>query len=226
MVYVKYITFLHIHRRMRKTKVLIATVVLCLAVLALSPSVSAESEITVAVNGEDIADGETAEVGLSPFVNVTVESDATITSVRTGTGSSYSIDGVETSTYRTARNVTVLNEEVFTVEVNEASGETYTHSVVLTRPSETPRDIQREVRSIRRGIESMEDEVDRLEERRNELRQRNENLTRRLNETRAQLDGNESEDGGDGQGLPGFTVVAALLALSLVSLTARHRRGT
>lgn len=214
---------------MRKTKVLIATVVLCLAVLALSPSVSAESEITVAVNGEDIADGETAEVGLSPFVNVTVESDATITSVRTGTGSSYSIDGVETSTYRTARNVTVLNEEVFTVEVNEASGETYTHSVVLTRPSETPRDTQREVRSIRRGIESMEDEVDRLEERRNELRQRNENLTRRLNETRAEVDGNESEDGdgnGDGQGLPGFTIVAALLALSLVSLAARFRRGT
>lgn len=208
---------------MRKTKVLIAAVLLCLAVLALSPSVSAESEITVAVDGENVADGETVVVGLSPLVNVTVESDTTMTSVRTGTGNSYSINSVDTGFFQTARNVTVLNEEEFTVEANEVGGETYTHTVVLTRPSETPRDFQREVRSIRREVESMEEEVDRLEERRNELRQRNENLTQRLNETRSEL--NESEDGeDDGQGLPGFTVVAALVALSLVALAARYRR--
>jgi len=209
---------------MRETKLLIAAVILCLAVLAMSPSVSAESEITVAVNGENVADGETVEVGLSPFVNVTVESDTTITSVRTGIGSSYSINSVDTGFFQTARNITVLNEEEFTVEANEASDE-YTHTVTLTRPSETPRDFQREVRSIRRDIESMEEEADRLEERRKELRQRNENLTRRLNETRAELDnGSEDGDGDDGQGLPGFTVVAALVALSLVALAARYRR--
>lgn len=207
---------------MRKKKVVIATALICLIVLAASPSVSAESEITVEVNGEEVADGETVVVGLSPFVNVTVESDSTIASVRTGTGGSYSINSYDTSTYRAARNVTVLNEEEFTVEATEVGGETYTHTVVLTRPSETPRDFQRDVRSIRSEIESMEDEVDRLEERRNELRQRNENLTQRLNETREQL--NESEDGGDGgQGMPGFTAVVAIFALCVACLAVRSR---
>lgn len=209
---------------MRNTKVLIAIVLLCLAVLSLSPSVSAESEITVTVNGENVADGETVEVGSSPFVNVTVESDTTITTVRAGTGNSYSIDGADGSTYQTSRNVSVLSEKEFSVEVTEEGGGTYTHTVVLTRPSETPRDFQRDVRGIRDEIESMEDEVERLKERREELRQRNENLTRLLNETREAVDGNESEDGGEGEGLPGFTAFAALVALSaVVALLVRRR---
>lgn len=207
---------------MRRTKVLTATVLICLVVLALSPSVSAESEITVTVDGESVADGETVEVGPSPFVNVTVESDTTINTVRVGTGNSYSIDGAEGSTYQTSRNVSVLSEKDLSVEVREEGGGTYTHTVVLTRPSETPRDFQRDVRAIRDDIESIEDEVERLEERRDELRQRNENLTRRLNETREAV--NESEDGGDGEGLPGFTAFAALVALSVV-VAALIRRG-
>ena len=210
-------------------KVVVVSVFLCLTAVAWSPSVSADSEISVTVDGQDVADGETVEVGASPFVNVTVESDATLNYVRTGTGSSFSINSVDTSTYRTARNVSVLSEVEFAVEANEVGGETYTHTVVLTRPSDTPRDLQRDVRSIRDSIRSMEDEVNRLEERRNELQQRNENLTQRLNETRQEAENNGSEDGDDGggggQGMPGFTVVVALVAVSVAAIAVRHRRN-
>ena len=219
--------FPYIYRRMNR-KVVVVSVFLCLVAVALSPSVSADSEISVTVDGEDVADGETVEVGASPFVNVTVESDTTLNYVRTGTGSSFSINSVDTSTYRTARNVSVLSEVEFAVEANEVGGETYTHTVVLTRPSDTPRDLQRDVRSIRDSIRSMEDEVNRLEERRNELQQRNENLTQRLNETRQEAENNGSEDGDDGdgggQGMPGFTVVVALVAVSVAAIAVRHRR--
>lgn len=211
---------------MEKTKVLIAAVLVCLAAVAISPSVSAESDITVTVNGEAIADGETVQVESSPVVNVTVESDTTLTSVRTVAGGSYSVVGADGSSYTTSRTVSVLGETEFSVTANEEGGESYTHTVVLTRPSETPRDLQRDVRSLRDGIESMEGEVDRLEQRRNELRQRNENLTRRLNETRAQLE-NTSDDGdsgeSDGQGMPGFTAVAALVAASVVGFAVSRR---
>ena len=217
---------------MKKT-LLVATALVCLGVVAVATSpVSAESDITVTVDGEGVPDGETVEVGSSPFVNVTVESDATLTSVRTGTRSSYSIDGAEGSTYRTARNVSVLSEKEFVVEATEEGGETYTHTVVLARPSETPRDLQRDVRSIRDNIESVEDDVERLEDRREQLRQRNEDLNRQLNETRESVDGSDGgggdtgdEDGG-GQGMPGFTALVALIALSVASVAVRYRGGT
>ncbi|MDZ7687961.1 MAG: PGF-CTERM sorting domain-containing protein [Halobacteriales archaeon] len=206
---------------MKTTHVVAISVLVALAVLAVSPTVSAQPDITLTVDGEQVADGETVEVGPRAEVGVDVESDVALTSARMESEGFFNVAGLEgRTTYTVTQNLTVQSQRELTVEINDVEGGTYTRTVVLTRPSETATDLQRDVRSLRDDIDSMREDVEDLRERRDALQQRNENLTRTLNETRADVDDNSSED--DGEGMPGFTALVALFAVS-VAVFARRR---
>jgi len=225
--YVKYFHYRHILRRMKTTHVVALTVVLTLVTVSALPGVAAQPEITLAVDGEEVSDGDTVEVGSTAQVRLTVNSDVKLTSARIESGSMFNIAGLDRTTYNVTQPVTVSGQQELSVEVTDVEGGTSTRTVVLTRSSDTGSDLQREVDSLRDGIESVQDDVDDLRERRDELQQRNENLTRRLNETRSDIDGEsdgtEDSGGGGGQGMPGFTAVAALVALSVAVIG--RRRG-
>ncbi|MFP4188808.1 MAG: hypothetical protein ACLFR5_05320, partial [Halobacteriales archaeon] len=70
------------------TRRFVAVAVCACFALALASTAAATADITVTVDGEQVDDGETVEIGSSTtVVNVSVESDGTLTSVRTESGS-------------------------------------------------------------------------------------------------------------------------------------------
>ncbi len=201
---------------MNARRLVVLSACLCLAVLFASlTAVAASPDVSVYVDGESVDDGDTVEVeDATVDVRVVVDSGTTLSSVRTEAGTSSSIAALNRTTYNASQSISVGQETVFTAEVTDVEGTTVSHEVTLTRPTETATDAARLVDDLEDRVGSLEGEVDDLEERRNELERENENLTDRLNET--------ADDGDDdGEGLPGFGFVAALVALSAVAAARR-----
>lgn len=197
---------------MNARRLVVLSAGLCLAVLfATSATAAASPDVSVYVDGESVNDGDTVEVeGATAEVRVVVDSDTTLSSVRTEAGTSSSIAALDRTTYNASQTVSVGQETVFTAEVTDVEDTTVTYEVTLTRPTETAADAARAVDDLEDRVGSLEGEVDDLEERRDELEAENRNLTDRLNET-------DDGDDPDGEGLPGFGFLVALVALTAVA---------
>jgi len=213
----------------------LSVLILVLAVAA-SPAVAAAPAISVTVDGEDVSDGDTVEVEDSPAeVVFNVTSDAGISSVQREHGSTLDAEGLtERQTYDDTFNVSVFGEKEVTVEATDTGGETRTVTFLLSRPSEAGPGLREQVESIRERANRLENETSELEQRRQDLRERREELRQELNETRNTRENMESENGngngngsdgnsGGGQGMPGFTAVVALVAVSVAALSLRKR---
>ena len=129
---------------------------------------------------------------------------------------------------------------VYTATAKDLAGNTDAHSVVLYRQPTTVVGMKRVVERLEKRKAATEREIAELEDRKEELQQTNRNLEERLasletEETEQGEVGSEGDDGGPEevsveereQTLPGFTSVAALLAV-VVGLFAvyRSRRGS
>ncbi len=197
-------------------RLVLVAVCACLALTLASP-VSATADVTVTVNGDVVDDGDTVELdSTTAVVNVSVESDGTLSLVRTEAGSSSNFAALERSNYTSSRTVTVTGETVFTVEATDGDGTT-THEVTLRRSTGSASGAQQTLNDLQDRVGDIQNEVDSLEQRRQELQERRDNLTERLNETDSS-GGDTNDTGGGGQGLPGFGAVVAVLAFVLVGI--------
>jgi len=204
-------------KREKAVPAIAISAVLFFVVVTALPTAAASPDITVSIDDEPVGDGETVEVDGTAQLGLTVESETTLTSVRTETGASTSITGIDRRTYNETTTVSVTTESDYYVEVHDEDGGVHTHTITLTRPADSARDLQRDVRSLQNDIESLQDSVDELGERREDLRRTNDNLTERRDE----LLGDTDDDGDGGEGMPGFTVFAALVAVSAAGVALR-----
>jgi chromosome segregation ATPase len=201
---------------METRRLVLVAVCICFALTLASP-VSATADVTVTVDGEVVDDGETVELGSSTaVVNVSVESDGTLSLVHTEAGSSSSFASLDRANFTTSRTVTVTSETVFTVEATDGDGTT-THEVTLRRSTGSASDAQRTVNDLQDRVNDIEDEVNNLEDRRQELQDRRDNLSEQLNETEGSDRNSNNTDGGS-EGLPGFGVLVALVSFAVVGI--------
>jgi len=200
------------------TRRLAVFAVCALAALALAPTAAAAPDVSVTVEDEPADDGETVSLDApTVVVNVSAESDRALTSVRTETGDSFSVAGLDRPNFTTTRTLTVTGETTFTVEATDGEGTT-THEVTLRRSTGSASDAQRTLDGLQDRVDDLEGEVGELEDRRDELRETRENLSERANESEG---GDADDTDGGGEGLPGFSAVAAVVALAAVGFARR-----
>ena len=208
-----------------KRAVVLAVVAVLATAAFVAPLASAQDgdiSVQVSVAGEEYEDGERVDVDEDALtVNVTVESENELNAIESSLHSRSIIRGVTGNSYNTSHVLeTRVGPNEYTVVVEDADGNIERHTVNFYKEATTPRELQRVVERLENRKERLEDEIDDLERRRDELRETRDNLSDRLNRTE---NGGDATDG-DGaeeqepQGLPGFGVLIALVALALVSL--------
>jgi len=197
---------------------------------------SADVSVSVSVDGTEVSDGETLNVEEGEvFVNVTVESDNELNSLTAEFHNKTVSMGINETSHRQSYVVESRpGPNLYTVTARDLSGNTAVHSVDLYREPKTALEMKTTVDRLERRIATVEDEITELEERREELERANEDLEERLvalqdseaneEEVASGKDSNEEEPNAEEtqQTLPGFTVVAGLVAV-VVGLFAVYR---
>lgn len=240
---------------MKRTLATVAVVVLSIAVLSASP-VSAHAghgadggdsteglegiSVSVSVDGTEVSDGERLNVEEGEvFVNVTVESENELNSLT----AEFHNKTVSVGINETSHNQSYVVESrpgsnLYTVTAKDLGGNTAVQSVDLYREPTTAVEMKRTVDRLEKRIAVVENEIAELEERREELEQENNDLEERLVALQDSDTNEEEVASGDDEGveevnteeseqtLPGFTVIAGLIAV-VVGLFAvyRSRRG-
>lgn len=219
------------HERARRSArlVLLAGVVLAVPLVTASGSAVADNvDITVEYDGEEIGDGEKIQVNETEFeVDLVVESETQINSVYANLHNRTVAQGVGEDGYRfntTHVLTTDVGPNVYTVTVNNLDGDTEIHRVDFYREPVTVPELYEAVERLEEEKNELKDEIDQLEEKREELESRNDELLVALNETEEESEGTLPAAAGEGEGLPGFTVVAALVGLLGALGLAVHRR--
>lgn len=180
-------------------------------------------DISVAVDGESVSDGDTVEVGGTAEIQVNVTSETTLDYVTTEYNGSFKSEGVrDGNTYNSTREIDVfLGQTRYRVTAANENGDTTSFSVRLDRPPRGGSQYQQ-------VIDRLDGRVDRLNSTNQNLQERSRNLSRQNeeleNETQQLRERLEELNGSDGNGLPGFGPIAALVALALTVAAVGLRR--
>jgi len=198
-----------------KRVLFIAAVAVLVAVVAIvSPAAADPVSIEVSVEGEAVEDGETFEVDEQEVaVGVTVESENELNTLETSLHNTTVYAGINETRHSTSQILeTRAGSNLYTVVAKDLEGNEARFTVDLYREPVTPAEIRDAVESLEERRGSLEDEIDELEHRRDELNRTRQDLLQQVD------DGDDEEPDDDGEGLPGFGVFAALVALALVAL--------
>jgi opacity protein-like surface antigen len=212
-----------------KRTVALTVVALVATAAVVAPPVSAqEGDVTVQVSvaGERYDDGERVEVEADELrANVTVDSDNDLNAFRSTLHTKSVIVGVTGNSYNTTHVLeTRPGPNDYTVTVEDVDGNVARHTVNFYKEATSPRELRQVVDRLQNRKERLEDEIDELRNRRDELNETRQELQQQLNQTRNDGGGgNTDEPEQEPQGLPGFGVVVALLAVALVSMRRRHK---
>ena len=197
--------------------------VLLVATVSMAPVSAQEDDISISVDidGDEVGNGEMLEVeGEELTANVTVRSENELNTLEARLHNKSVVLGINGTSHS---EVYVLEPRpgpnFYTVTATDVEGNRATFVANLYREPMTAVELSRTVERLEREISSTEQETVALEENRNELEQTRRELQQRLNELENETDGGdgdgtEDDTGGEGngEGLPGFTAVAALLA--------------
>ncbi|MDZ7688667.1 MAG: hypothetical protein U5J64_08095 [Halobacteriales archaeon] len=217
---------------MYRTLAGVALIAVLIAVVSVSPVSAQEGGISVSVvvDGDEVTDGERTVLDEGDdelFANVTVESENELNTLEARLDNRSVILGINGTSHDESY---VLEPNpgpnFFTVTATDVNGNTATFTANLYSEPVTAVEQRLAVERTERRINATVQETAVLEERRQELEQTRMDLESRLGElengTAQDGDGgtddgdDEDTDGGDdGEGLPGFTVVTALLAAVL-----------
>lgn len=199
--------------------------VLCvLALVLVAPTAVAQDgvDVSVSVDGETVSDGAEVEVSDNAEIEIEVSSDSALEYVTMEYNGSFRSVGAQDETeFNTTRELNVhLGSSTFMVEAANANGDTATHTVTLVRAPSSGRDYRDVVDRLSRRVDNLNDSNRFLQERHRNLSTQNEELRNETQRLRQQV--NESEGGGNG--LPGFGVPAALIALAFALVVGLRRK--
>lgn len=196
----------------------LATVLL----LALATGVVSAVDLDVEVEGEPVEDGDEVDLTHSDVdfddveVFVTASSDLGLSSVMIDHEGKMQYAGVIQESYSTSSTIQVgLGSSTLTVTAEDSGGSQETVEVTLTRDVTTEAELTALLQSREKDLEDLEDEIEELESYEANLTSENERLKQEVNET----------DADDGEGLPGFSVLAALVSLALAAFVHRGSRA-
>lgn len=237
---------------MRRTLATLAVVVILTGVLSAVP-VSAHAghgsdggdgtdgfSVSVYVDGTEVSDGERMNVKEGEvFVNVTVESENELNSLTAEFHNKTVSMGInETSHSQSYVVESRPGPNLYTVTVKDLAGNTAVQSVDLYREPNNAVEMKRTVERLEKMISATESEIAELEQRREELEQAKSDLEDRLVALQDSAANEEEVASGDDEGaeevnleeseqtLPGFTALAAVLAVALgLFAVYRSRRG-
>lgn len=189
-----------------------------MVVFTVSTGAVSAVEVDVEVEGEEVEDGDELDLTDRDLnfddirVFVTASSDAGLSSVKIDYEGRMQYSGVIQESYSTSTGLQVgLGSSTLTVEAEDTTGEQETVEVTLTRDAATEAELRGLLQSSENDLEDLEDEIEELEEYEQRLIEENERLQEEVEESDT-----------DGEGLPGFSVLAALIALGLA---ASYRRA-
>lgn len=237
---------------MKRAAVLIIVAVAFVAVVA--PPASAqgaqEEDISVSVSFESqgVADGERVEILPTQEIKVvaTARSENELNTLEGQVRNTTVMQGINGTSHNVSHAISTRpGPNFYTVEVVDMEGNAATSTVNFYRiPSNTVQ-VKRVIERLEQRKNSIASEIDSLKERKEELQEENEDLRQRRQEAEDELlalepsssgpddDGdNDGEGGGEpqpggvtgGESLPGFTAVAALVAVLLAAVGANRRR--
>ncbi len=203
---------------MKRFFVLAAVAGLVAVGLVASPASADSVSVEVVVEGEQVEDGETFEVEEQEVaVGITVESENELNTLETNLHNTTVYAGINETRHTTSQVLeTRAGSNVYTVVATDLEGNEARLAVDLYREPVTPAEIRDAVESLEDRRNTLESEIDELEERRDQLNQTRQELLEQVDED----DDGEPED----EGLPGFGVLAALVALSLVAFRVDRRK--
>lgn len=188
--------------------------------LVLSTSAAAaEVSIDMSVDGEQVEDGDSVDVGQVATVDIHVNSDEELNFVRTSLGTEEYTVGVNSTEFRVNQTVTtLLGDNSYTVYAEDVGGESASLEVTMERPPATEAEFRQVVRQYQNRLDGMQEEMNELENQSQNLTQENERLRDEVEELESQ-----AEDDGGLLPQPGFGFGVALAALFAVAVAARRR---
>ena len=220
---------------------------LLVAVLCAAPAMAQDGNgagdgisVSVTVGGEEVSDGERLNIEEGEnFANVTVESENELNTLSAELHNKTVLMGINgTSHYQSYVIETRPGPNFYTVTASDLAGNTAIFSVNLYREPTTVVELRQTVERLETRKAVIENEIVELEERVEELEQANSDLEESLVSLRG-TDGHEGEVASEEDGeeveetnveeteqtLPGFTAVAAILAVVVGVFAVYRRRG-